>query len=270
MTNETDRDEVTEDVIGCLRAAKREHDRERMGRREAGREWAKDTAEVAELVRLNAFLRRVDEENDLADLFKDDPDDPTPPRTAWHGRLGDDSADVSEFWEVGARRGLLAGHRRPGVRQRIPESRRPPLEPGQGQSLSHASEAPGVTTGGFFWIRISRCRKSRRPIPDPDVSISATQKGGRLMILTVAGLKGGVAKTTTALHLTHFLNLRAPAVLVDADPNRTATGWGIGAPPPSRSSPESGCPARPGGRTRRHRHPRSADARRACRPGRRL
>ncbi len=45
------------------------------------------------------------------------------------------------------------------------------------------------------------------------------------MILTVASLKGGVAKTTSAMHLAAYLQTLAPTLLVDNDPNRSATGW---------------------------------------------
>ena len=45
------------------------------------------------------------------------------------------------------------------------------------------------------------------------------------MIVTVASFKGGQAKTTTAVHLTALLNQRSPALLVDGDPNRSATAW---------------------------------------------
>lgn len=45
------------------------------------------------------------------------------------------------------------------------------------------------------------------------------------MILTVAAFKGGVGKTTTAIHLAAYLAKQAPTVLVDGDPNRSATGW---------------------------------------------
>jgi chromosome partitioning protein len=45
------------------------------------------------------------------------------------------------------------------------------------------------------------------------------------MIVTVASFKGGQAKTTTAVHLAALLNLQQPTLLVDGDPNRSATGW---------------------------------------------
>jgi chromosome partitioning protein len=45
------------------------------------------------------------------------------------------------------------------------------------------------------------------------------------MIITVASFKGGVGKTTTAVHLATFLNESNPVLLIDGDPNRSATGW---------------------------------------------
>lgn len=45
------------------------------------------------------------------------------------------------------------------------------------------------------------------------------------MIITVASFKGGVAKTTSAVHLAAYLNARGGAILVDGDPNRSTSGW---------------------------------------------
>lgn len=45
------------------------------------------------------------------------------------------------------------------------------------------------------------------------------------MIVTVAAYKGGVAKSTTAIHLAAYLNSLGPTVVIDSDPNRSATGW---------------------------------------------
>ena len=45
------------------------------------------------------------------------------------------------------------------------------------------------------------------------------------MIVTVAAFKGGVGKTTSAVHLAAFLQEGRPTLLIDGDPNRSATGW---------------------------------------------
>src|SRR5215210_3389335 len=45
------------------------------------------------------------------------------------------------------------------------------------------------------------------------------------MIVTVASFKGGVGKTVTAVHLGAYLRQSGSTVLVDGDPNRSATGW---------------------------------------------
>ncbi len=45
------------------------------------------------------------------------------------------------------------------------------------------------------------------------------------MIITVAAFKGGVGKTTSAVHLASFLQEHQPTLLVDGDPNRSASNW---------------------------------------------
>ncbi|MGP1386898.1 MAG: ParA family protein [Thainema sp.] len=45
------------------------------------------------------------------------------------------------------------------------------------------------------------------------------------MIVTVASFKGGVGKTTTAIHLAAYLNEDKPTLLVDGDQNRSAMTW---------------------------------------------
>ncbi len=45
------------------------------------------------------------------------------------------------------------------------------------------------------------------------------------MIITITALKGGVGKTTTAVHLAAYFQGKAETLLVDADKNRSALVW---------------------------------------------
>lgn len=45
------------------------------------------------------------------------------------------------------------------------------------------------------------------------------------MIIAVASFKGGVGKTTTAIHLAAYFQTFASTVLIDADPNRSSSTW---------------------------------------------
>lgn len=46
------------------------------------------------------------------------------------------------------------------------------------------------------------------------------------MIITIAGFKGGVGKTTTAIHLAcYFARQSEKTLLVDGDPNRSSLSW---------------------------------------------
>jgi chromosome partitioning protein len=46
-----------------------------------------------------------------------------------------------------------------------------------------------------------------------------------MKVITVTGFKGGVAKSTTAIHLATYLSDRGQTVLLDGDPNRTSISW---------------------------------------------
>lgn len=45
------------------------------------------------------------------------------------------------------------------------------------------------------------------------------------MIISLTNVKGGVGKTTLAVHLAQALTSTAPTLLIDGDPHRSALGW---------------------------------------------
>jgi chromosome partitioning protein len=45
------------------------------------------------------------------------------------------------------------------------------------------------------------------------------------MIISIASFKGGVGKTTTAVHIAEALNRKTPTLLVDGDFNESALAW---------------------------------------------
>ena len=47
------------------------------------------------------------------------------------------------------------------------------------------------------------------------------------MVIAIASHKGGVGKSTTAVHIAAYLQEKAHTVLVDSDPNRSVCGWAV-------------------------------------------
>lgn len=45
------------------------------------------------------------------------------------------------------------------------------------------------------------------------------------MVISFVGYKGGVAKTTSAVHIAAYMHQFAPTLLVDGDPNRSCLHW---------------------------------------------
>lgn len=51
------------------------------------------------------------------------------------------------------------------------------------------------------------------------------QNRNAMKIITITGFKGGVGKSTTAIHVAAFFASHGPTLLVDGDPNHTAVAW---------------------------------------------
>lgn len=59
------------------------------------------------------------------------------------------------------------------------------------------------------------------------------------MIVTITSFKGGQAKSTTAVHLAAYFHQQAATLLVDGDPNRSATRWASHGNLPFKVVPEA-------------------------------
>ena len=66
------------------------------------------------------------------------------------------------------------------------------------------------------------------------------------MIISIVSFKGGVGKTTTAIHLSAYFQKKGKTVLVDGDPNRSALAWSERGNFPFQVIDESGLVARTG------------------------
>ena len=63
------------------------------------------------------------------------------------------------------------------------------------------------------------------------------------MIIAITALKGGVGKTTTAVHLAAYLQTLSPTLLIDADKNRSALVWSREDKLPFYVASQAGSPA---------------------------
>ena len=110
---------------------------------------------------------------------------------------------------------LLVGRARRGSR---------PVMRVREHGLANPRSPPNGTKAGWRAHTLSPTfkRSTIQPCRLPDAQESAILPH---MIVTITGYKGGIGKTTTAVHLAAVLQQQAPTVLVDGDLNRSATGW---------------------------------------------
>src|SRR4051794_33204905 len=62
-------------------------------------------------------------------------------------------------------------------------------------------------------------------MPESTVARQPAIEGSSPMIITIVSFKGGVGKTTTAMHLAAYFQQSGKTVLLDGDLNRSATAW---------------------------------------------
>lgn len=67
--------------------------------------------------------------------------------------------------------------------------------------------------------------KIARSQPSPSAQFKLKFSPSNPLIIAVTNLKGGVAKTTTAVHFAEYLRQYGETVLIDSDPNRSAIAW---------------------------------------------
>jgi chromosome partitioning protein len=58
-------------------------------------------------------------------------------------------------------------------------------------------------------------------------ALHTCKKAGFKMIVTLLSAKGGVGKSTSAVHIASYLQMLAPTLLVDGDGIRSATKWSL-------------------------------------------